>query len=365
MEPRGGGFVRALAVICAILLVVVLPLALLAFDIGRVAFNPPLLKCVLTDEVVNSDLIPVALEWFSDRRAQQRVESGEALTGVTEPDIVLLMSYLNRDDWRRIKAEVLTDEMLAAWVSVMVDGAYAWIGSDDLVPQVTFDLQPLKARVDSEHGVNGILIAYGKLPPCTDDQIVDFQVRLDAAPAGTEVLYNLCQFPDPWHEDQFSDYVDALSDVVAAVPDSFALTSELTAASASPVNLQVLVLKQQLRLLRTVMSITWAFPLALLLLILLLKVRTLDALARWWGVPLLIGGALTLVVALVLRGTIGGLLAGRLLWMAPEIIVQEAIRSVNRLLAEVFRPMLLQAGVVTAIGLVLTVFVFVRRQREG
>ena len=35
----------------------------------------------MTEEVLQSDLIPIALEWFSDRRAQQRVEAGEALTG--------------------------------------------------------------------------------------------------------------------------------------------------------------------------------------------------------------------------------------------------------------------------------------------
>jgi hypothetical protein len=48
--------------------------------------------------VPHSDLIPVALEWFSGSRAQARVDSGEALTGINEPDVVLLMSFLDRND---------------------------------------------------------------------------------------------------------------------------------------------------------------------------------------------------------------------------------------------------------------------------
>lgn len=39
---------------------ITVPLALLAYDTGRVIFNPPLLKRVLADEVVNSDLISLA-----------------------------------------------------------------------------------------------------------------------------------------------------------------------------------------------------------------------------------------------------------------------------------------------------------------
>ncbi|MEK6575503.1 MAG: hypothetical protein AABZ58_14430, partial [Chloroflexota bacterium] len=92
-SKEAGGCAKVLAFLLALVLVVIIPLALLAFDVYHVAFNPPLMKRVLSDEVVNHDLIPVSLEWFSDRRAQERIASGEALTGVDEPDIVLLMSF--------------------------------------------------------------------------------------------------------------------------------------------------------------------------------------------------------------------------------------------------------------------------------
>lgn len=218
---------KILAFLCIIVLILSIPLSLFAFDLGRTVFNVPLVKRILTDEVVNSDLIPVILEWFSERRAQQRVDSGQALTGIDEPDIVLLMSFFDRNGWRRIKQEILTPEMLTAWVHVAVDGFYDWIDSTDRTPQITFNLEPFIDRINSEHGVNSIVIAYEYLDPCNQEQIDDFTRRLAAAPEGSEVLYNLCEFPDPWYEDQFSDYVDTLEDVVANVPKSFALTEEL------------------------------------------------------------------------------------------------------------------------------------------
>ena len=75
---KGPGILaRALAFVLAVLFVVALPVTLLAFNVWRVIFNPPLVKSVIADEAVNHDLVPVGLEWFSERRARERVEKGE------------------------------------------------------------------------------------------------------------------------------------------------------------------------------------------------------------------------------------------------------------------------------------------------
>lgn len=356
-EPkRPSGLVRALAFLLALLAVVAIPLALLAFDIWRVVFNPPLVKAFLTDEVVSSDLIPVALEWFSDRRAEQRVESGEALTGIDEPDIVLLMSFLDRDDWRAIRQEVLTDEFLTHLVSVTVDGAYGWIDSAYRVPQVTYDLMPFVERVSSEHGTNAIIIAYDNLPPCTQEEVDDFLYRQSLVPPGTEVLYNLCQFPEPWHEDQFSDYVNALFKVVDNVPPQFALTDELAANAVDPEGVGPEALKRQLRLIRFLGGIAWVLPLIPLLLILVLVVRSLTGLSRWWGPPLLAGGLLSLLPTLVYRWLITGGLSGGVLSEVPEVVLQEALRVILRLADAIFQPMMLQALVIMGVALALIVW---------
>lgn len=352
------------AFILALVFLLALPLALLAFDIGRVVFNPPLVKRVVTDEVVNSDLIPVALEWFSDQIAQERVDSGVALVWIDEPDVVLLMSLLDREDWRGIKNEVLTDKMLASWVSVSVDGVYDWIDSDHRVPQITFNLKPLKDRANSEHGENSIVIAYDNLEPCTQEEINDFLSRLEAAPPDTEVLYNLCEFPQPWHEDQFSDYVESVQQVVSNVPDNYALTEELAKAADDPQGVGPEVLKLQLRFIRIMMKIAWLFPLVLLVLILVLVVRSWKDLGLWWGLPLVVTGFMALLPTVTYRLLITSILVAGPLSETPELIMEEATRSSIRLAAEIFRPLLFQAVVIIAVGLILTLIMLILGTRK-
>jgi hypothetical protein len=346
--------IKVLAFVLALLLVLAIPLAVFGFDIWRVVFNPPLVKAFLTDEVVNSDLIPAALEWASELRAQQRVEGGEALSGVNEPDIILLLSYLKADDWRGIKKELLTDEFLTHLVSVTTDGTYAWIDSADRVPQITWDLTPFKSGIAGQPGENAITIAYSTLSLCTPEEIADYEARLAASPAGVEVLYNLCEFPDPWHDDQFQDYIRALIDVNQNIPDRFDLTTTLS-QSADQGGAGPTALKNQLRLIRTLGLWGWVLPLGLLLLIVIIIVRSLPRLSRWVGIPLLIGGLLSGLVALAFTFAITGLLSSGVLSETPALLQQEVTRLIGRLAGEIFNPMLIQASVfcIVALGLMI------------
>lgn len=364
MDKRASSCATLIASLLAILFVLIAPLTLLAFNTGRVVFNPPLVKRLVADEVVRSDLIPVALEWFSERRAHERVERGEALTGVNEPDVALLMSYLTGDDWRRIKAEVLPDEMLEGWVSVTVDGVYAWIDSPDPVPQIAFSLAPFKDRVGGPHGVNAIMVAYNRLKPCTQAEIADFKKRQAAAPPGTEVLYNLCQFPDPWREDQVGDYMRAVGDLVRQVPDRFALTEELSRAGASSGHgVGAAVIKLGLRLSRALMRWGWLVPAVLLLLILIIRVRSVADLGGWWGIPILLAGVIALLVATSYRLGVTRLLVAGPLSEAPALVVHEATRASLRLTERIFRPMQVQALALIVVGLVLSLLLAFRQRK--
>jgi hypothetical protein len=353
---------KCLALILVILLLLAIPAAVFAWDLGRVVFNPPLVNKLITQEVLQSDLIPNALEWYSDSTAQARVESGEAQTGISEPNIVQLMSRIDTPAWKQIMAEVLPDEILSGWVSVTVDGSYAWIDSSERVPQITWDMQPFIERVNSEHGLNSIEIVYALLSACSPEEIADFETRLAAAPDGTEVLYNLCAFPEPWHEDQFNDYVNSLHEVVKKIPPQFALTDELSRVSdAGGVGPQAL--KQQLVLIRFVMNWLWLVPVLLLLVILGLAVRSRKGLGRWWGIPLLVSSVIIVLPALIYRRIITDVLARGPLSETPELIKAEALRVILRLAGYVFQPLLWQAAVVLLVGLVLVVLLPLEKKK--
>lgn len=354
---------KIIAFVVALLLVVAIPISIISYDVGRVVFDPPLVKQVVTDLVTESDLIPVALEWFSERRAGERYEEGEAQAWKDEPDIVQLMSKLEADDWLDVRQEILPDPILAEWVSVSVDGAYKWIDNEERVPQITLSLTPFINRVDSEHGGNAILIAYRELDPCTEEEIADFVGRLDAAPAGTEVLYNLCQFPDPWFEDQISDYTESLRNLVQNVPSDFALTGEL-AQTEDTEGVGPLALKAQLRMIRLLMNLAPLIPLVLLLLILLFAVRSLKGLGMWWGIPITLGSLITFIIALLYRPLLTAVLTSGPMSEVPDLVRTSALGGIMRLMALIFQPMRGQSLVALLLGIALIIVMIVAKTKS-
>jgi hypothetical protein len=225
---------KFIAFLLVLLFVITLPIALLSFNLGRVLFDAPLVKRVVTKEVTQSDLVPVTLRWFAQRRAQERVMTGEAQTAIREPDALKALEFPTLDNWRKIKAEVMPNEFLTNWVAVTVDGLYGWLDTKDPLPNIVVDLRDWKKYARSEHGWKAIQMVYDSLPPCKQPDIDDFLKRLAAVPPGQEVLYNLytpCMFPDPWRPDQNQDYLDGREEIIDNAADRFFLTQELSRVS--------------------------------------------------------------------------------------------------------------------------------------
>jgi len=149
---------KFIAFLLVLFFVLTLPIALLMFNVGRVIFDAPLVKRVVTREVTESDLVPVTLQWFAQRRAQERVMTGEAQTALTEPDTLKALQFPTLENWRQIKSIVLPNRFLETWVSVTLDGLYAWIDTKDPLPNVVLDLKPWKDYNRSQYGHQAIQI---------------------------------------------------------------------------------------------------------------------------------------------------------------------------------------------------------------
>ena len=350
-EPQTG-LSRFSGLVSALLLIIGLPLSLLGFFLGRVVFNPPLLKNVLTEIVTESDFVPAALAWYSTVRAEERYASGAVEVWVDEPNVVDLIDFISINAWRLIRLEVFSDEILADWVSTTVDSTYAWIDSDERVPNVVWDLRKFRQRVSTYHGIQSISIAYQNLPDCTPEQLIDFKDRLEAAPTGTKVLYNLCKFPEPWVADQFSDYLESLQLLVDFIPASFNLTQQLTRGEDTQ-GVGPQAIKRQLKISRGLMRLAPVVPALLLVWILITRVRSLGDLGHWWGLPLAAGGGLAGLLVAVHRPLVTRLVSAGLLSEVPAFVHPEANQAVLRLAKEIFDPMLLASLLVFGLGILL------------
>ncbi len=352
---------RGTAIVLAILFILTLTPILLAFNTGRVLFNGELMKRAITRTLTESEAIPAALKWLSAQRAAeyQATEPGAA----AGPDVVDLLAIPAFEDWEAIRAEVMPDDLVANFVSQAVDSFYAWADSEGGDPQIVLDFGPFRERVNSEYGDRAIQIVYNSLEPCTPEQIADFQRRLAAVPVGVEVPYNLCQFPDPWFEDQVSDYSESLRQVVNELPERYDLIPP-GAVEGMTIRLGPLAISPHrlLRLLR-VASIAGLFiPLILLGLVGLLSAPSLRQIGYMAGAALTVGALLALIVGL--GGAVPvAIYYSRTILNAPPEVINEVQRAVRMLLGSVFQPMTIQAAVLLLIGLGFVVMGVLAREK--
>ena len=361
---------KGIAMILAVLLVVIMPFALLAWDVGRVFFNPPLVKEILIDEVVHTDLVPVTLEWFSKNAVKERAQGYDASSRADEPDILAMLALIDRNDWRRITAEVLPPEVLSDWIMVTVDGLYAWINSGDAVPRIIWDMDPIKARLSSQNGVNVMMLVYNKLPLCTERQINEFARRLAVAPRGEKVEYSLCKFPNVyqgktvgWLDDQAEGFINSLDPVVQNVPSRLNLVEALGQGENTQ-NSEDQGGKALLRAIRSGMRLSWLLVAVLLVLILLLVVRSTESLARWWGIPLLISGFFTLLPGLAYHRLVTNALANAQLPDLQPVVIEEIHRVSIRMADAAFRPLVFQAIILSITGIALLVWLFIQKRQS-
>jgi len=346
-----------LLVILSIVFVLTTMSAVFSYDVWRVAFNPPLVKQMLTDEFIESPLIPRVLEDISLRRAEERVESGESLSGVDEPDIVLLLSFVGYEEWAQIKELIVTDAFVTHLVSISVDGIYDWIDSDNPTPQFVWEMEELRERLVGEQGEQAIMIAYEQLPECTDEEIDDFTSRLAAMPPGVEALYNLCQFPDPWREDQFDDYLNALVDINQNMPEEYDFGQMLGGVGLAGGN--IMAVKVFLRVVRFIGHWGWIAPLGILLLILIIGVRSLSDLGKWLGVPLVISGAFVIGAAFLARAQLLALITNAIAMQMSDLLRTEVEASFTRLSGYIFQPITIQGAIMLGVGALLVIVMII------
>lgn len=339
---------RFLAFISALLFILILPLSLLSFNVGRVLFNRPLLKTVITDSVTDSDLVPNALAWFTEE-----VSAGLPLTEVAQQDLAAVLLSLTQEGWTAIRAEVLSDDILAGWTSSIVDGFYDWLDSDDPLPHFSLDMQSFKARINSDFGLRAIEIAYNALPICGNEQVDEFKTMLASVVPGLNVYYPPCQFPDEYKTDQLTDYLNSLTDIVNLIPDRY----ELALQQAPNAGEGWASLKSFLLIFRTTYWMGTLLAILLWIIIALLVIRTPRGLARWGGIPLALAGIATILLSWLSGALISAFLISGPLQTAPPLLREEILQAVSRLLQEMFSPMMIQGLVVLLLGGLMTVIV--------
>jgi len=308
---------RFLAGLLALLFVLTVPVSVVAFDLGRVVFSPERMGALLGQS-------------FEQAGGFRRLAM-EAITGGVEGEagsgdggalsLEGALSFLTLQERDYLAERLLPADWVREQLRAGLDDLYAWVDNDLARPNVDVDLRPVKETLRQGGADELIEVVVDSWPPCTVDQVDVMAAQIFGLAEG----FPFCEPPEPLRTGLVGIAGEAIKLGLYALPDQLSVSGGRADEKADP---ETLKFKEDLRLTRALARWSWLLLPALLGLIMAVAIRTWRGMAWWWGLPVILGGLLTLVatvgVRLGARAVIGSMVLG------PGIppIMAEVLQSV-------------------------------------
>ncbi len=331
---------RFVAVLLAAAFVVSLPLSLVAFNIGRVAFSPERMTTLLVETIDETGGL-----------RQMVIESLTAGEGTAEGgglDLAGALEFLTPQERDYLGEQLTPPGWAQAQLGALVEGVYDWIDNDRARPSFVVDITDLKVALLSGGAADLVETVVDSWPPCTVGEIAEMTV---GALFGEQRL-KLCEPPEPLRTGLVGLINASLAVSLRALPDQISLSE----ADSAPATAQVMQAKESIRQVRFLAGWSWLLSPVMLGLVMALVIRSWRSLARWWGIPLLVGALLTLATMVGVRVAVEGLARSALGDAEMPAWIGGMIHTlITAMMAVVFRRVALQAGILLALGLVVLV----------
>ncbi|MCK5318807.1 MAG: hypothetical protein KAJ55_12900 [Anaerolineales bacterium] len=317
---------KALAIAVALVFILVLPLTLLGRDLAKVIFSPETVSGILRSRLLESGFVNnIAAESFLSERWFNEMDIGG---GGLKP----MFQYLSPAEREEILTTLVPPEWIDAQLDNVIRSFFTWIDSDQPAPRIAVDLASLKERLIKGELRRIIDILIDSWPSCTTDEI---EIMSQELMRTGEIPIEICEPPEPYRSQVLDFAVAELGDLIRGQPDKLPIIDSLDAPPS-----EVIEFKEQLRFMRSVLMWSWYLPASLLGVIMILIIRSMRDIGQWWGIPLLIGGLLSLVVIGVVSAGRGDLIrdvladfapVGTLFYRAFEIVLLGILVAVIRL----------------------------------
>jgi hypothetical protein len=330
---------KVLALVMAVGLVISLPLALAGRSFGRVLFRPIVLSSVVQNSVLESGVLESAMrrsllsrEWFDSIR-----------TG--EEDVARYFEHLSPGEREEIFYALLPTDWIESQINQLLREFYKWLDDENPVPVFMLDLVPLKTNL-LRGGINAFVdTVVDSWPSCKPEQVEALQQEFFE---GGQLPETLCEPPEPLRSRVVDLATIAFEEQVRLLPDAAPLIEDSTTHE------ELFTLKEQLRFFRAIMLWGWMLPLSLLGLIMTFAIRSWRDFGRWWGLPLLLGGIGSLLLALMLSAAQEGIIREWTAGLSAGGPISEIFTTgLNALYRAGMRPLWIQAMIVLMISLLL------------
>jgi hypothetical protein len=330
---------KIFAGICAVLFIITGVLALFMFNIERTAFSARTYK-----------------QAFEKQQIYQRMPSilATALAGTIaqNPNADPFLKTLTQSDWEKTISLIIPPEELKALTDGTLDSVFAYLNGN--ADSAVISLLPFKNHLAGPAGVEVVKQLLQVQPPCTADQLLQLGTGLLQGNVG------LCNPPEqlmglmtPLIESQLRVMVVALPDQVTLIPGTF---------SSTPNDPRI-----QLDRARTLMKLTLLLPVLFLAGLTIFTARNLTDWLKWTGVPFIITGGVSALIALLSAPTLNLLLIGIFKNRAAFIptvffsTLQEATGAVSQ---QILGPVVVEGAILFVAGIAMLLVVIYLFSRE-
>ena len=205
-------------------------------------------------------------------------------------------------------------------------------------------------RFRDPEGQEAVVAYYESLPDCTDLQMEEMRTQPGEPLPRAKMVEELCKLSTFPHSEQIQVYNDVMQMVIDATPGEYNVTQSLLKGRDQIQG--TFTRKWELRNSRYLMDVSLLVPLGLLFLVLILAVRSTEALGQWWGIPLIGGSLITLLVSLLAGPLWRGIISGNMPEGIPQtsLLYHEIIDSTALIISPVFNPLVWQSFVILLIG---------------
>lgn len=316
-----------LAAICAVLFILSTVAALLFINVEAKAFSSETYK-----------------QAFEDQRLYERMPSilATALTTTMGPNIsaVPFLRTLTIEDWQVTISTLLPPEELKAMANNALDATFAYLNNK--TNSAVISLVPVKVQLAGPSGMNVVLQILSLQPACTTEQLTQMALGL----LGGEIA--LCNPPPeaiglmtPFIQSQLQTMTTIFPNEVTFIPGTLSGTPD------DP--------RLRLNTIRSAIKLTPLLPLLLLIGIAIFAVRSLADWLAWWGWPLAIAGATSVIIGLAGAPLVGWILQlliqSQATVLIPPVFVSSIAETTSAVARQMLLPVLVQGAILGILGL--------------
>lgn len=337
---------KLIATLLAIAFVVTLVLSFFLYSFEKNAYNPETYKTAFLDKEFYKRIPATLGEQLVIMANGNGTDSAEGNAGTA----LSLFKNLTANDWEILINELLTTEDLQAMSEANIDSLFNYVNGNTSTASISFAV--LKESLESERGVNAVIVLLDAQPDCTVEQMLELAT---SAITGSGLIF--CKPPE-----NALDIAKPLIRTQLIVLNQ-SLPQEKVYLSRE--NTDEALEQTQAR--RILMRLSPLVPLFLLSIITMVAVRSTKSWLQWWGYPLLISGGIGLLLSFLTKPLMQAFFDTRILNESSGGVSANMLELVYDLFAAITDAFTQQSALLAfysaLLGLIMLVGVFFLGQR--